>query len=340
MRILNLQNTILVSLLVAGAAATAACGSSDATDRGTAGAGNTSSGGSGNSTSAGGTGNSSSTAGTTSSSTGGTASGTAGTGSGTAGTSAGGSAPSVCDGAASRVLTNTPADAFIDDFEKEQTNTTTNMLDPAAVSPAWYGFNDITPPNSVQAVRTAGGAINTGFFGHYAGTGAKTPVAGGYGVGLEINVGVDKSIPQYCVDASVFTGVSFWAKAASSTNAKISAGFVTPQQNQVMNNGDCPDATPTACNNYPQKDFTLTTDWQQYTVDFATTVSSKGQKVLNGKIQQILWLAPTADWDFSVDEVAFYSGTTAPTTPVAPPSDGSGGTGAGGSSAGGTGGSQ
>ncbi len=340
MRILNLQNTILVSLLVAGAAASVACGSSDATrpGDGTAGTGNSSSGGSGNATSTAGTGNS--TAGTgNSSSSGGTGSGTAGSSSGTAG-SGGAAAPSVCDGVASRVLTNTPADAFIDDLETLRDGNT----DPTSPGPAWYGFNDVTPSNSIKPVRAAGGALNTGFFVHYSGTGAKTPVNGGFGVGLEINLGVDPTNHIYCVDASAFTGVSFWAKAANSTNAKITAGFVTPQQNMVMNNGDCPDSDAAGCNNYPQKAFTLTTDWQQYTVDFATAVGTKGAKVVAGKVQQVLWLAPTSDWDFSVDEVAFYSGT-APTGPVAPPSDGTGGTGAGGSgaggsSAGGTGGSQ
>jgi hypothetical protein len=320
MRILNLQNTILVSLLVAGAAASAACSSSDAA-RPDAGAGTSST--------TGGTGNSAGTGATT----GGTSSGgstpIAGSGNGGTGSPTGGTGgapgPSVCDGTASRVLMNTPADAFIDDFEKMQADATT-------ASPAWYGFNDIMPPNSVQILRTPGGAASTAFGGHYAGMGAKTPLMMGYGVGVEINVGVDKTIPQYCVDASAFTGVSFWAKAATATNAKISAGFVVPSQNQVMFGGDCPDATPAKCNNYPQKDFVLTTDWANYTVDFATVTGATGAKVVGGKIQQILWLAPTTDWDFSLDEVAFYSGTP-PAGAVAPPAGtgGTGGTGSGGS---------
>ncbi len=317
MRILNLQNTILVSMLVAGAAASAACSSSDAArPDGSAGTG---------------------TGGTSSGATGGTAAGaTAGTSAGgstaVAGSSSGGSSnptggaggtvaagPSVCDGTASRVLTATAADAFIDDFEKMNADATT-------ASAAWYGFNDITMPNSVQILRAPGGAAGTAFGGHYAGMGAKTPVAGGYGVGVEINVGVDKSIMQFCVDASAFQGVSFWAKAASSTNAKISAGFVVPSQNQVMNGGDCPDTAPAAkCNNYPQKDFTLTTEWTNYTVDFSAVTGSTGAKVVGGKIQQVLWLAPTTDWDFSLDEVAFYTGTP-PAGAVAPPA-GSGGSG-------------
>jgi len=65
---------------------------------------------------------------------------------------------------------------------------------------------------------------------------------------------------------------------------------------------------------------------------------------VNGKVQQILFLSPDASWDYSLDEIAFYSGTK-PTGPVAPPAtgtggSGSGGTGGGGAPAGGTGGSQ
>jgi len=343
MRILNLQNTILVSLLVAGAAASVACGSSDATDRGGAGSGNaTSSGGSGNATSSGGSGNVTSTAGTGNSSTSGGSTGIAGSSSGTAGSGAGGAtAPSVCDGAGSRILMNTPQDAFIDDFEA------------AMISPAWYGFQDLGSPGADSAdsmfkiMQVAGGAATTAHAGEYKGMGANPPTKGmgSFGVGLEINVGVDKSIMQYCVDASAFTGISFWAKAAASTEAKISAGFVIPQQNQKMFGGDCSDTDAANCNNYPQTDIVLTTDWQQYTVDFATAKGTKGAKVVNGKVQQILFLSPDATWDYYLDEIAFYSGTK-PTGPVAPPASGAGGSGAGGgssaggSSAGGTGGSQ
>lgn len=345
MRILNLQNTILLSMLVAGAAASVACSSSDTPRPGdaTAGTGNvTSSGGSGNATSTGGTGNVSATAGTGNvTSTGGTGAGTAGSTSGTAGSGTGGAAPSVCDGVASRVLMNTPEDAFIDDFEA------------AMISPAWYGFQDLGSPGGdaadsmIKLLQVMPGAATTAHAGEYKGTGANPPTKGmgSFGVGLEINVGVDKSINQFCVDASAFTGVSFWAKAAASTEAKISAGFVIPQQNQKMFGGDCSDTDAANCNNYPQSDIVLTTDWAQYTVDFATAKGTKGAKVVNGKVQQILFLSPDASWDYSLDEIAFYSGTK-PTGPVAPPATGTGGTGAGGgsgtagASAGGTGGAQ
>jgi hypothetical protein len=231
---------------------------------------------------------------------------------------AGAAGPSVCDGLGSRLLDATmPADAFIDDAEKAQ------AAGPDAVAGGWYGFNDVMPTgNAIQPKRVAGGATTTPttmFAIQYSGMGAKTPVAGGYGVGLEINVGIAKDLmpPQYCVDASAFKGVSFWAKA-NGLNKMISVGFVVPSQNQVKNGGDCGDDLPPAkCNNYPQKNFTLTDTWAQYFVDFEGLKGSTGATVVAGKVQQVLWLAPTKDWDFSVDEVAFY--TTASMAPVAPP---------------------
>ncbi len=147
MRILKLQNTILVSLLVTGAATVAACGSSDAsrpTTDATAGAGDTTS-GAGTGSSAGGSGNAaggstSSTAGSTSVA--GTTSGVAGSGSG------GAAAASVCDGAGSRVLTL--ADSYIENFETVGVDPTTMMpsTDATFAGSAWYSFNDLGPPGA------------------------------------------------------------------------------------------------------------------------------------------------------------------------------------------------
>src|SRR5450432_46994 len=203
MRILNLQNTILVSLLVAGAAASAACSSSDAT-RPDASAGTTSTtGGTGNaagSTATGGTGNS--TTGGTSTS-GGTSS-VAGTTSG--GGSGGAAGPSVCDGTGSRVLTL--ADSYIENFE----TITMGSTDATLAGAGWYSFNDLGPAGAdamdstcgatcsgsgrFKMLRTAGmGAASTAFFGEYKGTGANvppTPMA--FGIGTEFNVGVNTAI--------------------------------------------------------------------------------------------------------------------------------------------------
>ncbi len=148
-------------------------------------------------------------------------------------------------------------------------------------------------------------------------------------------MGVNSSIMQYCVDASVFTGISFWAKVGSAANATVIADFVVPSQNVPSPasvtagapDADCTSTKAGACYNFPQKSFVLTTDWQQYTLDFATVKGSTGATVAGNKIQQIEWLPQTKDWDLSLDEISFYSGTP-PAGAVTPPAgSGSGGSG-------------
>jgi hypothetical protein len=243
-------------------------------------------------------------------------------------------------------------DSYIENFE-----TPTVGSGPTVAGLGWYSFNDLGMPGADSAdstcaatcsgsgmfriLRTAGmGApptAPTGFFGEYMGTGANippTPMA--FGIGVEINVGVNASIQQYCVDASAFTGVSFWAKVGSAANAAVIADFVVPSQNKPspasvtagMPDADC---TGAVCYNFPQEKFMFTTDWQQYTLDF-TVKGATGATVAGDKIQQLEWLPQTADWDLSLDEISFYSGTP-PTGPVTAPTaaGGSGGSGAGGS---------
>jgi hypothetical protein len=251
------------------------------------------------------------TAGTTGGTAGTTVGGTAGTTGGTAGTTAGGTAGAglpttgVCAGTGTRALTI--AQGAVDDFE----------TDP--ILPGWSSFNNLAPAgvdNSIMIMREAGGADGTAFAGHYVGTGAKTPVMGGFGVGTIYNMAIDTTSvpPIYCVDISAFDGVTFWAKAGAtaSANAKVGVNFVIPSTNQAPQ-GDCP-MTSTTCFNHPQKSVTLTTDWQQYSVAFSAAMGGTGAKV-GSVIQELGWLSPDSTWDFWIDEIQLYKGTP-PTTPV------------------------
>ncbi len=260
MRILNLQNAVLVSLAAA-TVALGACSSSntprpDATAgaaASTAGTGNTTAGDSGNTAGSGNT-----TSGGGDLGTGGTAPAGGGAGNGTAGAGTGGGAatgPSVCDGIGSRLLTAT--DSFIENFETPVAGSTDAMFPGAG----WYAFNDLGMPGADSAdsscgadstgllsscagtgmfklLRTAGAGAPptaaTAFFGEYMGTGAKIPTidkGASFGVGVEFNVGVASALKQFCVDASVFTGVSFWAKVGDATNATVIFDYVVPSQN-------------------------------------------------------------------------------------------------------------
>jgi hypothetical protein len=171
--------------------------------------------------------------------------------------------------------------------------------------------------NAFQITQVAGGAAGTAHSGHYAGTGAITPTMGGFGVGTVYNTAIDPSRGMYCIDISAFTGVSFWAKAGTA-GSQISLNFVVPQTNLSMVNdagmptgGDC----LSNCYNHPRVTFTLTTQWAQYTAAFADAAG--GSARVASVIQELAWLSPDSSWDFTLDEVAFYSGTP-PTGPVGP----------------------
>lgn len=313
MRILTWQNAVLVSLAVAGLSASA-CSSSDeerpvaGAGASNAGAGNTPGAGTGNSPGAG-TGN------TPGAGAGGSAP-TAGTGN-TAG-SAGAAAPSLCDGAGTRVFT-LDDNAFIEDFE-----CVTGPCNPETkVGYGWSTFNDlgtagVDAADNMQKM----GPILPGYMsataGHYSGTGANITTKMGFGVGAIFNVVINPTEGVYCADISAFDGVSFWAKAATA-GEKIDVNFVLPNTNgQSMNaegmdaGGDC----KTSCFNHPKKSITLTTEWQPYTVTFAEAAG--GSAKVKTLIQMVGFLSPGAAWDYQIDEIAFYKGT-APTAPLVPP---------------------
>ncbi|HSZ81594.1 MAG TPA: hypothetical protein VLA14_04895 [Polyangia bacterium] len=308
-RICALPASLLAMTMVANLGCSTGTGSGAGTagTSGTAGATTGSAGATGGT--AGATGSAGATGGTAGATSGaaGTVGGTAGTTGGTAGTTVGGTAGAglpttgVCAGTGTRALTI--AQGKVDDFE----------ADP--ILPGWSSFNDVQPTmNAFQIMREAGGADGTGFAGHYMGTGAKTPVMGGFGVGTIYNMAIDTMAMIYCVDITAFDGVTFWAKAGAtaSANAKVGVNFVIPSTNQAPQ-GDCP-TTSTTCFNHPQKSITLTTDWQQYSVAFSAAVGGTGAKV-GSVLQELGWLSPDSTWDFWIDEIQLYKGTP-PTTPV------------------------
>jgi hypothetical protein len=234
----------------------------------------------------------------------GTGTGGAGTGGATVDAGSGGSAggpdvglptTGVCAGTGTRPLT--AAEGKVDDFEA------------TPILPGWSSFNDVMPAHDAfKIMREAGGAIGTGFGGHYAGMGASTPLMGGFGAGTLYNLAIDHANMIFCVDITAFDGVTFWAKAATA-GAKVGVNFIVPSTNMAPD-GDC----TTGCFSHPQKTVTLTTDWTQYSVPFSAAVGGKGDRV-GAVLQQLGWLTPDANWDFWIDEIQLYKGTP-PTTPV------------------------
>jgi hypothetical protein len=202
---------------------------------------------------------------------------------------------------ATRVLTLN--DAKVEDFEA------------AGISPGWSSFDQ--PDNGgahdvfQMTLVTGDGAVTTKQSGEYKGTGVLTTKEGGFGAGTVYNVAIDKNGGVYCIDVSAFDGVAFWAKAGV-TGKQVNVSFVVPETNaQGAPGGDC----AANCYQHPFKTITLTDQWAQYHVTFSG--AGGGTAKVNGRIQELLWTTPDKDFDFYLDEIAFYK-CTLPNGPVGP----------------------
>lgn len=202
----------------------------------------------------------------------------------------------VCAGMGTRVLTMDQAK--IDDFEAD------------TISPGWSSFDepDNGGPHDVfkMTLVTTDGAATTHHSGEYKGAGIKIVPEGGFGAGTVYNVAIDRTGGFYCVDVSAFDGVSFWAKDAVA-GKRINVSFVVPETNaQGAPGGDC----QANCYQHPYKTITLTDQWAQYTVRFGE--AGGGMAKVNGRIQELLFTTPDKDFDFHLDEIAFYKCTPPP----------------------------
>ncbi len=327
MRILNLQNAVVVSLLATGIVGSA-CSSSDAPrPTGTAGAGTAGAGTAGAGTagtvSAGGDGSSGAPvtggAGTTSS---GGADPTAGAPPVGGGAGGGSSTTGVCAGLGTKTLAAT--DAFVDNFECPAS--IASFCNASNVANGWSTFNDLGAPgadaadNMVKMKQIMPGYMSASagqYIGAMANT-SKTPP--GFGVGAIFNVAIDPTAGIYCADISAFDGISFWAKTGIAAGSTVAVNFVLPNTNAEVKNadgkeagGDCVGMT---CYNHPKKSITLTGTWAQYTVAFADAAG--GSAKVKNVVQELGFLSPDATWDFSLDEIAFYKGTP-PAAPIMAP---------------------
>ncbi len=119
------------------------------------------------------------------------------------------------------------------------------------------------------------------------------------GWGVALGVGVAQ-----CVDASSYTGVTFWAKSTS--GAPLSAKFDVGTYDVVAstNGGGC---TGTCSGKY-ETTVTIPVDWKQLTIPFcsfapsATTIPLAKNKIVN-----LTFVIPgNVDYQFYLDDISFY----------------------------------
>ena len=149
-------------------------------------------------------------------------------------------AGAVSGACANRTRKLTAADASIANFE-------------SGSLAGWYDYRDPTPNAALNPVALATpGAVNSAGAARLSGTGFQ-----GFGAGMGYGLG--------CWDATVFAGISFWAKGVSGTDNNIALQVAVPATHAVADGGDC----VANCFDHPSKRVVLTPDWKQYRVTWA-----------------------------------------------------------------------
>jgi hypothetical protein len=246
---------------------------------------------------AGGAGTGSSAAGTGSMSSGGTGSmSTAGTG---------GSAMVDC----SALPTPTNADDVISTFE----DGTGNVNQVAGRGGGFYMYNDMTgtqmpPPGALPPAR-----MESRCGGMFAlcmkGNGFTT-----WGAGMGTDLGMtstDGMMTKTTYDASMYTGISFWAKA--NMGSALALRVSLKDANTAPEGGNCDetmDSGAEACNDDWGKNITLTTSWAPYTMLYSELRQSMWGKQFPSFNSAAVYAVQFQvnkglDFDICIDDLAF-----------------------------------
>ena len=224
-------------------------------------------------------------------------------GTGAAGSSTGAAGSATTGGC--KVAAGTATDLLIDDLEDGD-----NVIRPIGSRVGyWYTYNDKTtgavqvPDPGVLFKATAGGSTATPLFA--ATTSGPAFTVYGAGMGFDFNNTSKKSCPY---NASVYTGIKFWAKA-NTTGVSLKAMIKIPATSSAADGGTC----ATACSDhfFLKPAPVLTTTWTEYTLPFAS-IAQEGfgtppatfdkANLLGVQFQVPVGVA----FDFSVDDITFY----------------------------------
>jgi hypothetical protein len=138
--------------------------------------------------------------------------------------------------------------AVLDDLEDGDANVPFNE----SRGGTWFSFGDPSGSFSPSAARLpeAGGALDSDYAMHVAGTGFSE-----WGAGFGVMVGT-------CYDASVYSGVSFWARG--SANAALRVAIASLGTQPTAYGGAC----TTACGDTHGTNVDVTEEWTQYSLLF------------------------------------------------------------------------
>ena len=219
-------------------------------------------------------------------------------GSSSSGSGSGAAALKGCDG-----IPVPAADGLLDDFEDDDGQVT--VLD--GRDGYWWknadpmGSKFTAPPDGASLKWIDGGANGSAKALHVAGT-----TAGGSDDAYGIEVGTNVvSAKGETYDASRYVGISFMAKAGQSSIKKVRLNVGDVNTHPDLNACD-------NCWNHFRKDFTLTTEWQEYRASFEELEQRPGwgsprpNAVSADKIYTVTFaIEGGGDFELFVDDVQF-----------------------------------
>lgn len=236
------------------------------------------------------------TGGTTVAPTAGTSAG--GTGSDTAGTASGGTGGGAAKPHTCAMVTKASGTSpVITDFEGMSTPTSGFMFESAGITGGTYIYTDMMDTTATSKLMFSAGHAE-----------ASTQALDGkihnstWGGGLGLWFG--------CLDASVYTGVTFWARGVSPAG-KVRVNLTIDEAVMVKDGGICPDAGPCV---RPFAEIDVTDEWQEVTLawtDFmpgeavGTVLPGDSVKAINGLDFGLTNDNTERDLELAVDDVSF-----------------------------------
>jgi hypothetical protein len=184
--------------------------------------------------------------------------------------------PSACDGETFFV-----EEGFLFDFENQP------------LQDSWYSFADETEGAEKEDLAPEpGGAVGTATGARFSGEGYDD-----WGAGTNLALG--------CWDVSDFDGVSFWAKGTDASDIDFQVAL--PETHAVDDGGDCEER----CFDHPRTTITLSDEWTQFVIPW-DELEQEGWGTaaeFRGLTMGLLWTTSGPDFDYWIDEIAFYSGS-------------------------------
>ena len=132
-----------------------------------------------------------------------------------------------------------------------------------------------------------------------------------WGAGMGFNMQIMGDNPPGNVDLSMYTGVKFWAKVNAATTGVVRLKLVDAQTTPIARGGTCTGMMGKCDNTFGYPLSMISTDWQQFTVPFAsmkqeTWASEMFSAPQTSKVIGFQFQVGKNPFDYSVDNFELY----------------------------------